>query len=102
MDDKTNKPAETSRLDSIEGGLFGAIFGFHKRTMTLLRESDLDDEEVGMVENRIEQLLEEVTANVKRTKDFNLQGPLDSAYEEVKRLVDELSKSSSPDGGESE
>jgi hypothetical protein len=102
MDDKTNKPPDTPSLGSIEGGLFGAIFGFHKRTMTLLRESDLDDEEVGVVENRIEQLLEEVTTNVKRTKDFNLEGPLESAYEEVQRLVEELSQSPGLDGGESE
>jgi hypothetical protein len=100
MDDKTSKPPEIPRLDSLEGGLFGAISGFHKRTMTLLRESDLDDEEVGVVGNRIEQLLEEVTANVKRTKDFNLEGPLESAYDEVERLVAELSQSSGHDGGE--
>ena len=100
MDDQTNKPDSPS-LPSLESGLFGAIFGFHKRTMTLLRESDLDDKNLDVVEDRIKQLLEEVTAKVKRTKDFNLEGPLESAYEEVKRLVDGLSQSSGLDGSES-
>ena len=64
-------------------------------------QADLDDDKLDGVADRIKQLLERVTAEIRRTKDFNnLEGPLESAYEEVKRLVDELSKSSGDDGGE--
>ena len=101
MDDETNKLPDTPSLPSIEGNLFGALFEFHQKAMALLREADLNDDKLDGVANRIKQLLEEVTANVTRTRDFNLEGPLKSAYEEVKRLVDEFSKSSGHDGGES-
>jgi hypothetical protein len=101
MDDETNKPPNTPSLPSIEGNLFGALFGFHQKAMALLREADLEDEKLDVVEDRIKQLLDQVTATVKRTKDFNLKEPLESAYEEVKRLVSELSQSSGHDGDES-
>jgi hypothetical protein len=102
MDDQSNKPSDSPSLGSIEGNLFGAMFGFHQKAMALLREADLDDDKLDGVADRIKQLLERVTAEIRRTKDFNnLEGPLESAYEEVKRLVDELSTSSGDDGGES-
>jgi len=102
MDDQSNKPPDSPSLGSIEGNLFGAMFGFHKKAMALLREADLDDDKLHGVADRIKQLLERVTAEIRRTKDFNnLEVPFESAYEEVKRLVDELSKSSGDDGGES-
>jgi hypothetical protein len=43
------------------------------------------------VSERIEQLLADATDEMKRTKNLNLAGPLESAYEEVKSMVDELS-----------
>ncbi len=101
MDDQSNKPPDTPSLHSLEGGLFGALFGFHQKVMALLREADLDDDKLDIVADRIMQLLEGVTAELKRANDLNLHGPLESAYEEVRRLVHELSKSSSNDGGES-
>ena len=100
-DDQSSKPPDTPSLDSIEGGLFGALFGFHQKAMALLREADLDDDKLDLVADRIKLLLEELTARMKHTNDFDLQGPLESAYEEVERLVDELSKSSGDVGGES-
>jgi len=100
-DDKTNKPPDPPSLPSVEGNLFGALFGFYQKAMALLREADLDDEKLDVAAERIGQVLEEVTANVTRTKDFNSKGPLESAYEEMKQLLDELSKSSGHDDGES-
>jgi hypothetical protein len=44
----TEQPNKQS-LASIEADLFGTIFGFHKKFMTLLRESSLDDEKQNAV-----------------------------------------------------
>ena len=41
MDDQSNKPADTPSLHALEGGLFGTIFGFHQKLMTLLRGAGL-------------------------------------------------------------
>jgi hypothetical protein len=103
MDDQSNKPSDSPSLGPIEGNLFGVLFGFHQKAMALLREADLDDDKLDGVADRIKQLLDGVTAEMTRTKDFNkLEGSLESAYEEVRRLVVERSKSSGIDGGESE
>jgi hypothetical protein len=46
MDDEINKPPDTPDLHSLEGGLFGTLFGVHKKVMALLRAANLDDEKV--------------------------------------------------------
>ena len=92
MDEKTEKRQDNPDLASFETDLFGALFGFHERTMTLLRNSGLDDDKIKLVADRIGQLLREATAEMKRTKNLDLSGPLVSAYEEVKRMVEELSE----------
>jgi ribosomal protein L11 methylase PrmA len=56
-----------------------------------MRNSGLDDDKRESVSKRIEQLLEDATAEMKRTKNLSLSGLLDAAYEEVKSMVDELS-----------
>jgi hypothetical protein len=101
MDDRADKPPETPRLDSLEGGLFGAVFGFHKKVMALLRAANLDDEKLDVAADRVKQLMSEVTDEIKRTGNFDIQDRLESAYEEIERLVAELSHSSGHDGGES-
>jgi hypothetical protein len=92
MDDETNKPPDAPALHSFEGGLFGALFGFHKRVMALLRAANLDDGNVRIAGERIHLLIEKATEEIKRTRDLNIQPRLDSMYEEVQRLVDELSE----------
>jgi len=98
MDAQTNKSPDKSNLAAFEGNLFGALFGFHKKAMDLLRNSGLDDDKLELVSERIEQLLADATAEMKRTKNLNLAGPLDSAYEELKSMVDELSDPYDSDG----
>ena len=71
-------------LASVEVDLFGALFAFHQKTITLLRESSLEDEKLKVVGERIKTLLDNVTAEMKRTKQLNLTEPLEAAYEEVK------------------
>ena len=80
-------------LASVEADLFGAIFGFHKKTLTLLRESSLDDDKLKLGADRIKTLLDAATAEMKATQQVNLTQRLDAAYEEAKRLVEELSRS---------
>lgn len=92
MDDQTNKPADTPSLHSVEGGLFGALFGFHQKTMTMLRAANLADDTLGVVSERISNLLDTITQEIKRTQDLTIQPRLDAMYEEVQRLVDELVK----------
>ena len=92
MDEQTNERQDNPDLASFETDLVGTLFGFHERTMTLLRNSGLDDDKIELVADRIGQLPDDVTAEMKRTKNLDLAGPLKSAYEEVKRLVEELSE----------
>ena len=92
MSEQTDKPQDSPDLTSLEGNLFGALFGFHKNAMTLLRQSSLDDDKLNLVGDRIKQLLDDATAEMERTKNLNLVERLESAYEEVKRMVDELSE----------
>jgi hypothetical protein len=80
-------------LASVEANLLGVLLAFHQKTMTLLRESSLDDEKMKVVSDRIKTLLEEVTADMKTTQQMNLSERLAAAYEDAKRLVDELSHS---------
>ena len=101
MDDQTDKDRDTPNLASIEVGLLRALLGFYRKTMNLLRESNLDDEKLELVSAQIELLIDGVTAEIKGSKDLNVQGRLESACEEVKRMVDELSQSPNRDGGES-
>ena len=84
-------------LASVEADLFGVLFAFHKKTVTMLRESSLDEEKMKVVGDRIKTLLDKVTAEMKPTQQFDLTQRLDAAYEEAKRLVDELSQSDDGD-----
>src|SRR6266446_6576250 len=80
-------------LASVEADLFGAIFGFHKKVMTLLRQSSLDEEKLAVVAERIKTLLDSATAEMKETKQTNVAERLNAAFKEAKRFVDDLSHS---------
>jgi uncharacterized membrane protein YukC len=91
MDERSSKFPIESNLNNMEQDLFGVLFGFHKKTMDLLRNSGLDDDKRESVSKRIEQLLADATEEMKRTKNLSLSELLDAAYEDVKSMVDELS-----------
>jgi hypothetical protein len=91
------EPIPKPTLASVEADLFGGVFGFHRKAMTLLRQSSLDDDKMKVVADRINTLLDDATAELKRTQQMNIKERLEAAYDEVKRLVDELSGLS--DGG---
>ena len=94
--EQTTKPTEPS-LVSVEADLFGTILGFHKKIMTLLRQSSLDDQKMKIVADRIKTLLDGATAELEGTEWLKLTERLEAAYDETKRLLDELSVL--PDGG---
>lgn len=87
-----NRQPDNRPLASVEADLFGTLFAFHKKIMTLLRESSLDDEKVRIVGDRINTMLDEATSEMK-AQQVNLAERLDAAYEEARRLVEELSHS---------
>jgi uncharacterized membrane protein YukC len=83
-----------TNLVTFEADLFGTLFAFQKKIMTLLRESSLNDEKIKTVGDRIKKQLDDAIAETKGLKQpFNVAERLDAAYEEAKRLVDELSVS---------
>lgn len=92
-----NGQQDKQPLASVEANLFAVLFAFHKKTMTLLRESSLDEEKLKVVSDRLKIVLEEVTADMKATQQANVAERLDAAYEEAKRLVEELSHSDDGD-----
>ena len=92
MDEQDCNSPDKPNLASFEGNLFGALLDFHKKVMDLLRNSGLDDDKLKLVSERIEQLLADATAEMKRTKNLNLAEPLEATYEEVKSMVEELYK----------
>jgi CHASE3 domain sensor protein len=81
MPEQPHKPS----LASVEADLFGAIIGFHQKTMTLLRQSSLDDKKINVVGERIKTLLDNATAEMERTQQMNVTERLEAAYEEVKK-----------------
>jgi hypothetical protein len=97
-DEQASKPPDSPSLGSIEGGLFGGLFGFHKKTMAMLRAANLDDDKLDIAAERISLLMDKATDEIGRTGDLDIQGRLESMYEEVKGLVDELSSSSNQNG----
>ena len=84
---QTKQPAQPS-LASVEVDLFGAILEFHKKVMTLLRQSSLDESKMNVVADRIKTLLASATAETKGTQQLNLKERLEAAYEEVRRFVE--------------
>jgi hypothetical protein len=97
MPEQSKKQPPQPSIASVEADLFGAIFGFHKKTMEMLRQSSLNDEKLNVVAVRIKTLLDNATSEMKLTKQSNLTERLEKAYEEIRRLVNELS--GLPDGG---
>ena len=100
MTEQTDNQPPQPALASVEADLFGTLFAFHKKIMTLLRESSLDDEKLKVVAERIKTLLDDATADMKAAQQVNLAERLEAAYEEAKRLVDELSHSDDGDKNE--
>ena len=92
MTEQPNTPTVTA----VEADFFRTIMEFYTKTTTLVRQASLDDEKKKVVSERINALLDDVTAEIKRTKQWSLTEPLQVVYVEVERFVEELS--GLPDG----
>ena len=90
-DREERKPVEEPSLASLEGDLFGALFGMHQRISALLRQSSLDETKLNLLSERIELVIENMTDAMKQSRDLNLAKRLDSAYEEIRSYAAELS-----------
>jgi len=86
-----DEPQEQPDLASFETDLFGAVFGFYQRVVTLLRQSSLDDAKVRVLGERIELVMQNITDEMERSRDWNLAGRLESAYDELRCFAEELS-----------
>ncbi len=91
MPDEKQDPPDKPNLASVERTLFEALFGFHTKTITLLRNSSLDEGQKLLVADRIKTLYADIAAQIQPLKDFDLESRLDAAYEEVEQLVEKLS-----------
>ena len=72
MNQPANKPQDKPDLAAFEADMFGAIFGFYGKTMTLLRQSSLDEEKKKLAGERISQLLQDVTEEMERSRDWHV------------------------------
>ena len=79
-------------LDSVEAKLFRPLSDFYKKATILLQESPLRDENAKVaVAERIKLVMKNVVDELHRSKTMNMTGPFESAYEEIRRLVEDLS-----------
>jgi hypothetical protein len=76
---------------SAEEDVFEALAVFQQRVVAMLRQSSLDDGTVKVLSRHIKSVIQKITDEMKGSRNFNLAGRLDSAYEEIRRLVADLS-----------
>jgi len=101
MNNNTYKPSGAPTIDSLEGDLFDALVGFHKKVIALLQAAKLDDDQLNIAAERLKFLMAKSSDEIKLAPDLNVQRRMDSMFEEAKRLVDELSQSPKRDTAES-
>ena len=89
---KTNKPSVAPPIQWLDGDLFDALVGFHKKVIALLGAANLDDDKLDIAAERLKLLMAKSSDEIKRARDMNVQRRMDSMFEEAKRLVDELSQ----------
>ena len=97
MEQKSTNVSDSPSLASIESNLFGLLFGFPHKLAMLMRQSELDAEGTTAANEKLKLLLDDATAEVERTKDFDMKHRLDAVYEEFQRFLKELAK---PQGGD--
>ena len=82
---------EQPSFASVEEDVFEALAGFQQRVVAMLRQSSLDDGTAKVLSRHIKLVIQDITAEMKGSRDFNLARRLESAYEEIRRLVEDLS-----------
>jgi hypothetical protein len=85
------KPQSRPDLASVEANLFGALAGFCEKITNRMQESSLGKDKATVVAKRIKVMIQNITDEIKRSRNFDLAGRLESAYEEIRRLVEDRS-----------
>ena len=81
-----------------EKDILEALAGFQRRVVTMLRQSSLDEKDLKVAGEAISGVFATVTAEMKRTRSLDLTKPLEAGYEEIRRLVEELSSKKDNEG----
>ena len=74
-----------------EKDILEALAGFQRRVVTMLRQSSLDDGTAKVLSRHVKLVIEKITDEMEGSRDFDLAGRLESAYEEMRCLVEDLS-----------
>jgi hypothetical protein len=95
------KKPTAPNLSFLETDLFGTLLEFNKKIVELLQQLAVDDEGKALANQRVESMINDITADIGRSQDFNLKNRLESVYDEMKRLLDEVATPDEPgEGGE--
>lgn len=94
MQEKPEADRDKPKKGAREVGLFvGTLMQFHQRIVHLVRHSSLDaDAKVRIYERihaRMEELSNEIKSVVVDPRDFDLEGRLESIYNEAKEAIEE-------------
>jgi hypothetical protein len=92
MSGQSERQPPRSDLMSVEGHLLGAMFTFHRKVTSIVRQSSLNERQMQVVTERATTLLDEITADLKHN-DTNAVDRLDAAYAQIEGLIAELSES---------
>ena len=74
-----------------EEDILEALAGFQRRVVTMLRKSSLDEGTAKVLSRHVKLVIQNITDEMKGSRDFDLAGRLESAYEEIRCLADDLS-----------
>jgi hypothetical protein len=66
MDNKTNKPSGTPPIQWLDGDLFDALVGFHKKVIALLQAANLEDDKLDIAAERLKLLMAKSSDEIKR------------------------------------
>ncbi len=83
--------ADKLSLASAETDIVEALAGFQRRVVTMLRQSSLDDGTAKVLSRHVKLVIQRITDEMKGSRDFDLAERLESAYEEIRHLAEELS-----------
>jgi hypothetical protein len=92
MKQNSTNASDNASLDSLESDLFGMMISFPRKVTLLIEQAELGGEGTMAATEKINQILDNITAEMTQTKDFDIKKQLDAAYEEMRRFLHGLAK----------
>jgi len=83
--------ADKPSFASVEADIFEALAGFQRRVVSMLRKSSLDVGTAKVLSRHVKLVIQNITDEMKGSRDFDLAGRLESAYEEIRCLAEDIS-----------